>query len=103
LTAGWHLNVLNLWSTGQPFTVLNASNISNTSPGGSADRLNVLSDPFKDVRPVSNNPQFSMATLIQQRVLLPLHLITDRTFVTGIMSVFKEFSVYRETKLQVCA
>ena len=33
LTAGWHLNVLNLWSTGLPFTVLNASNISNTSPG----------------------------------------------------------------------
>ena len=50
---GWHLNVLNLWSTGLPFTVLNASNISNTSPGGSADRPNVNGNPFSNVVPVT--------------------------------------------------
>lgn len=113
LTAGWHLNVLNLWSTGLPFTVLNASNISNTSPGGSADRLNVLSDPFKNVRPVSNNPQFfngntdptkgpvafapQAAGTLGSESRNPYH---GPHFRHWDMSVFKEFSVYRETKLQ---
>ena len=47
--------MLNLWSTGLPFTVLNASNIDGTSPGGSADRLNVLSDPFQNIQPGTGN------------------------------------------------
>lgn len=38
--SGWKFNVINLWSTGAPFTVLNASNVSGTSPNGSADRSN---------------------------------------------------------------
>lgn len=113
LTAGWHLNVLNLWSTGLPFTVLNASNISNTSPGGSADRLNVLSDPFKNVRPVSNNPQFfngntdpskgpvafapQVAGTLGNESRNPYH---GPHFRHWDMSVFKEFNIYRETKLQ---
>ncbi|MGI4979568.1 MAG: TonB-dependent receptor domain-containing protein [Janthinobacterium lividum] len=53
--SGWHLNVLNLWSTGLPFTILNASNISGTSPNGSADRLNVLSNPFANIQPGAGN------------------------------------------------
>ena len=40
-TAGWHVNVIDVWSVGQPFTVVNASNVSNTNPGSNAtDRPN---------------------------------------------------------------
>ena len=46
---GWHLNVLDLWSTGYPFTVLNASNISGTSPNGSAQRLGTTTIAARDI------------------------------------------------------
>jgi hypothetical protein len=37
----WHTNVINVWSTGQPFTVVNNTNISNTNPGSNGtDRPN---------------------------------------------------------------
>jgi hypothetical protein len=45
VTNGWHVNLLTTWQTGQAFTVLNSSNVSNTSPGTN-DRANVLADPF---------------------------------------------------------
>jgi hypothetical protein len=45
LTDGWHFNILATMQTGQAFTVLNSSNVSNTSPGTN-DRPNVLADPF---------------------------------------------------------
>ena len=38
---GWQINLLGAWQTGFPFTVTNATNVSNTSPGGTADRTNV--------------------------------------------------------------
>jgi len=105
LIGGWKLNVLNLWSTGLPFTVLNASNISNTSPGGSADRPNMVGDPFANVVPVSSNPQFFRAsafvtqpsgTLGNER-RNPLH---GPHFRRWDMSLFKEFVVWHETRLQ---
>jgi hypothetical protein len=38
---GWQANVAGAWSTGLPYTVLNAKDVSNTSPGASAaDRSN---------------------------------------------------------------
>jgi hypothetical protein len=49
LVRGWQGNVLELWSTGAPVTVLNASNISGTSPGGAADRPNQVGNPFQNV------------------------------------------------------
>jgi hypothetical protein len=49
LRAGWQGNLLQVWSTGLPITVVNGSNVSGTSPGGTADRPNQLSDPFKNV------------------------------------------------------
>jgi hypothetical protein len=105
LEGGWHLNVLNLWSTGLPFTILNGSNISNTSPGGSADRPNVVSDPFKNITQVSTNVQFfnASAFAVQPSGTLgnerrnPYH---GPHFRHWDMSVFKDFTVYRETKLQ---
>jgi hypothetical protein len=48
---GWHLNVIDVWSTGAAFTVVNDNDISGTYPGGSnMDRPNQvgswkLSDP----------------------------------------------------------
>lgn len=41
---GWQVNVLGLWSTSVPFTILNPANVSNTTPG-TADRLDVIADP----------------------------------------------------------
>ncbi len=46
LTQGWQINLAGSWSTGFPFTVLNASDISNTDPGASgADRPNQIRNP----------------------------------------------------------
>lgn len=43
---GWQVNLAGVWSTGLPFTVLNANDVSNTSPGTTAaDRPNQLGDP----------------------------------------------------------
>ncbi|KAA6456654.1 TonB-dependent receptor [Acidobacteria bacterium AB60] len=40
---GWQTNVAAVWSTGLPYTVLNAADVSNTNPGASAaDRPNQL-------------------------------------------------------------
>ena len=40
---GWQINLAGAWSTGFPFTVLNATDISNTNPGASgADRPNQI-------------------------------------------------------------
>lgn len=51
LMKSWQLNLSGVWSTGLPFTVLNASDVSNTNPGAyAADRpnqvgQNSVSDP----------------------------------------------------------
>ncbi len=109
LEGGWHLNLLELWSTGYPFTVLNSSNVSGTSPNGSADRPNVTGNPFTNVvRPASfnqNNPQFfnpgvfvpqaagTLGNEARNQYHGPHFRHTD-------LSLFKDFNVYRETRLQ---
>lgn len=43
LIKAWQLNCAGVWSTGLPFTVLNATDVSNTNPGASAaDRPNQI-------------------------------------------------------------
>lgn len=43
---GWQFNVMEIWGTGLPYTVLNATDVSNTNPGASsADRTNVTGNP----------------------------------------------------------
>jgi hypothetical protein len=46
LVNGWRFNILYARATGQKFTVSNPTNESGTSPGGGADRANVVADPF---------------------------------------------------------
>ncbi len=42
---GWQANLINVWATGLSYNVVNGSNVSGTSPNGSADRPNqVLSN-----------------------------------------------------------
>jgi hypothetical protein len=54
LERSWQVNLAAIWATGLPFTVLNASDVSNTNPGAySADRPNqfgnaALADPGVD-------------------------------------------------------
>lgn len=43
LIKGWQLNAIDVWETGQPFTVTNSSPLSNT--GISSDRPNQIGDP----------------------------------------------------------
>ena len=44
LAKGWQANLINVWGTGLATNVVNGSNISNTSPGGGADRPNQVSN-----------------------------------------------------------
>jgi len=60
MVKGWSLNIINVWSTGLPFTVTNSTNVDNTDPGGGGDRADVIGDAFKNIvpHPGSTNPQF---------------------------------------------
>lgn len=115
--SGWHLNVLDLWSTGLPFTVLNASNISGTSPNGSADRLNILSNPFQNIQPGTGNTsgalQFFNGNTDPARGAVAFapqaagtfgnerrNLYHGPHFRHWDMSAFKDFPAWRETRFQ---
>lgn len=52
---GWQFNVMDVWGTGLPFTVLNATDVSNTNPGASsADRPNVVGNPNLSRKSIKN-------------------------------------------------
>jgi hypothetical protein len=48
LVRGWHANLINIWSTGLPFTVLNGTNVDGTDPNGGADQVNVVGKPIRE-------------------------------------------------------
>jgi hypothetical protein len=63
---GWQFNVIEVWGTGLPFTVVNATDVSNTNPGASsADRPDVKGNPnlsSKGVNKFFNTDAFSAQT-----------------------------------------
>jgi hypothetical protein len=63
---GWQFNVIEVWGTGLPFTVVNATDVSNTNPGASSsDRPNVVGNPnlsTKGVNKFFNTAAFSAQT-----------------------------------------
>ncbi len=52
LTAGWQLNALLTFSTGQPINILAGTNVSGT--GENQDRVNVVGNPFANVPVLTN-------------------------------------------------
>jgi hypothetical protein len=103
VTRGWQLNLSGVWSTGLPFTVLNATDISNTNPGASGgDRPNqvaktTLANPgagnfFNTAAFVAQAP----GTLGDERIN-QLYGPHNRRLDA---SVFKNFSIGKESTLQ---
>jgi hypothetical protein len=99
---GWHANLLDVWTTGNPFTVLNASNVSLTSPNGAADRTNMtgsgtISNPtitkFFNTAAFSKQPTGTLGNERKGQLYAPHFRHLD-------MSVFKDFTVFREASLQ---
>jgi hypothetical protein len=65
LTKSWQVNFAGVWSTGLPFTVLNATDASNTNPGASAaDRPNQVGPA--DLRSPSVRRFFNISAFVSQ-------------------------------------
>lgn len=101
----WQANLIEVWSTGLPTNPVNGSNISNTSPGGAADRPNrVFSvDPFGAPNRGINNwvlksayvqqPAGTLGTTHRNQVFGPNFRHLD-------ISVFKGFDLTERLRLQ---
>lgn len=107
LVRGWHANLINIWSTGLPFTVLNGTNVDGTDPNGGADRVNVVGNPFANVVTPGGqlNPQFFNVSAFAKQAAGTLgnerrNAYHGPHFRHVDVSIFKDFTTYRETKLQ---
>jgi hypothetical protein len=103
LLKSWQVNLAGTWSTGLPFTVLNAADVSNTNPGAYAsDRPNQIGKAALDSPQVSRF--FNTGAFVAQA---PGTLGSERTNQFHgppnrrlDVSIFKNISMGRETKLQ---
>jgi hypothetical protein len=101
---GWQTNLAGTWSTGLPFTVLNANDISNTNPGASAaDRPNqvgpsALTHPsvahFFNIDAFTAQPPGTLGDERSNQLYGPPTRHLDA-------SLFKNLAFRRETTLQV--
>ena len=100
---GWQANLAGVWSTGLPYTVVNATDVSNTNPGASAaDRPNQLGNatlPRPGVARYFNTEAFaaqSAGTLGSERSNQfdgPPTRHVD-------ISIFKNFTLHKQRNLQ---
>ncbi len=115
LVRGWQFNVLQVWSTGLPFTVLNSSNTSHTNTSGSTDRPNrsgsaalsspttteffntsVFSSPTLACTANPSNPNCGLGNARRNSDYGPHYRHLD-------LSVFKTISMPKDTSLQLRA
>lgn len=102
LEKGWQLNALNVWSTGQPFTIVNATGQSNTGVGTDGDR------PDKIGSPKISNPgisEFFNTAAFQAQPFgtignVPKNSLYGPHFRHLDVSAFKTFDLGEDLKLQ---
>jgi hypothetical protein len=106
LTKSWQLNLAGVWSTGLPFTVLNATDVSNTNPGAySSDRPDQLGSPklenstdgrFFNTSAFAAQASGTLGTERRNQLYGPHNRRLD-------VSLFKNISIAREANLQLRA
>lgn len=100
LAKGWQANAIDVWETGQPFSVVNSSPRANNGVG--SDRPNQIRVPHVPVR--TNATWFDTAAFVAQ----PLGKLgtTARNSIYGPsfrhfdLSIFKDFNITERTLLQ---
>jgi hypothetical protein len=103
LAKGWQTNLILVWGTGHPFTVLNASNRNGTRPGTSAsDRTNVTGGIQVDTPTIAK--WFNTAAFVAQPLGTMGNERRNQLYGPGFRhvdaSVFKDFDVFREANIQ---
>jgi hypothetical protein len=103
-TQGWQANLAGVWSTGLPFTVLNATDVSNTNPGASgADRSDQIGNPGLSHSSVTEF--FNTGSFIAQQQGTLGDERGNQLYGPPIrhldLSLFKSFALPREMSLQL--
>ena len=102
LEKGWQVNALNVWSTGEPFTIVNAAGQSNTGVGADGDRPNQIGSPkisnpsiseFFNINAYQAQPFGTIGNVAKNSLYGPHFRHLD-------VSAFKTFDVVNNLKLQ---